>query len=214
MNADALKKWEDQQKEKGSGKDEESVDESIPSFGTFMLDEADEAGEAESAPEEDEDEEAPEKNSSELAPEEDEDEEAPEEDDDEEAPEEDDDEEAPEEEIPPPTTYLVCYTITADGQPETDHTDPKTIESLSSKGKLRLPGSKFNLGIEFKSGGATVDTIDLKKLSKEVRGKIDAEKLEDQIGSIFKKNFPKIPIIDRGIRDARTLIDEMRGMNF
>ena len=137
MNADALKKWEDQQKEKGSGKDEESVDESIPSFGAFMLDEA---GEAESAPEEDEDEEAPEKTGGEQAPEEEEDEEAPE---------EEEDEEAPEEEIPPPATYLACYMIKADGLPEEDHTDPKTVESLSAKGKLRLPGSKFNLGIEF-----------------------------------------------------------------
>ena len=105
--------------------------------------------------------------------------------------------------------------ITADGQPEKDHTDPKTIESLDPKGKLKLPGSKFNLGIEFGTvGGGQSDTIDLKKLGKEIRGKIDAEKLEDQIGSIFTKNFPKIPIIDRGIRDARTLIDEMKGMNF
>ena len=191
MNADALKKWEDQQKEKESGKDEESVDESILSFGAFML------NEAESTPEEEEDEGAPEKIGGELAPEEEE------------------DEEAPEEEIPSPATYFACYMITADGQPEKDHTDPKTIESLDPKGKLKLPGSKFNLGIEFGTvGGGQSDTIDLKKLGKEIRGKIDAEKLEDQIGSIFTKNFPKIPIIDRGIRDARTLIDEMKTMNF
>ena len=48
MNADALKKWEEQQKEKG-GEDKESVDESIPSFGRFILSESDDDIEAEKA---------------------------------------------------------------------------------------------------------------------------------------------------------------------
>ena len=48
MNAEALKKWEEQQKEKGD-EDKESVDESIPSFGKFILGESDDDIEAEKA---------------------------------------------------------------------------------------------------------------------------------------------------------------------
>ena len=54
MNADILKKWEEQQKEKGS-EDKESVDESIPSFGRFILSESDDDIEAEKALDGDED---------------------------------------------------------------------------------------------------------------------------------------------------------------
>lgn len=104
---------------------------------------------------------------------------------------EDEDEEAGDE-LPPPATYLVCYRIKAAGQPEKDYTDPKTVESLSSNGKLKLPGGNFNLGIEFKSGGATVDTIDLKKAANGFMGKVDSDEIETQIRTIMKANFPDI----------------------
>lgn len=113
---------------------------------------------------------------------------------------EDEDEEAGDE-LPPPATYLVCYRIKADGQPEKDHTDPKTVESLSSNGKLKLPGGNFNLGIEFKSGGATVDTIDLKKAANGFMGKVDSDEIETQIRTIMKANFPDIEQPSIEIRD-------------
>lgn len=122
---------------------------------------------------------------------------------------EDEDEEAGDE-LPPPATYLVCYMIKADGQPEKDHTDPKTVESLSPKGKLKLPGSDFNLGIEFKSGGATVDTIDLKKAAKGFMGKVDSDEIETQIRTIMKANFPDIDQPSIEIRDQKTIGVELK----
>lgn len=108
---------------------------------------------------------------------------------------------------------MIHYLIKADGLPEEDHTDPKAVEKITG-GKLILPGSKFNLGIEFKSGGATVDTIDLKKLGKELKGNVDADELDDMLGKIFSKNFPQVQTISRGVRDARTITDEIKTMNF
>lgn len=122
---------------------------------------------------------------------------------------EDEDEEAGDE-LPPPATYLVCYMIKADGQPEKDHTDPKTVESLSPKGKLKLPGGNFNLGIEFKSGGATVDTIDLKKAAKGFMGKVDSDEIETQIRTIMKANFPDIEQPSIEIRDQKTIGAELK----
>lgn len=116
---------------------------------------------------------------------------------------EDEDEEAGDE-VPDPATYIVCYMIKADGQPETDHTDPNSVKGLDPKGKLKLPGN-FNVGIEFQSGGATVDTLDLKKLGKELKGKVDADEVSGQIKTIFKANFPEINIPDVDVRDNKSL---------
>ena len=122
---------------------------------------------------------------------------------------EDEDEEAGDE-LPSPATYLVCYMIKAAGQPEKDHTDPKTVESLNPKGKLKLPDSNFNLGIEFKSGGATVDTIDLKKAAKGFMGQVDSDEIETQIRTIMKANFPDIEQPSIEIRDQKTISVELK----
>ena len=122
---------------------------------------------------------------------------------------EDEDEEAGDE-LPPPATYLIAYTIKADGQQETDHTDPKEVEKLSPNGKLKLPGSDFNLGIEFKSGGATVDTIDMKKAVNGFMGKVDSDEIEKQIRTIMRNNFPDINQPSIEIRDQRTIDIELK----
>ena len=219
MNAEALKKWEEQQKEKG-GEDKESVDESIPSFGRFILSESDDDIEAENALDGEEDdggggdddeddggggdgeegEGGGDGEEGEGGGDDDEDEEAG------------DGEEAEEagDELPPPATYLIAYTIKADGQPETDHTDPKEVEKLSPKGRLKLPGSNFNLGIEFKSGGATVDTIDLKKAANGFMGKVDSDEIEKQIRTIMRNNFPDINQPSIEVRDQRTIDIELK----
>lgn len=216
MNAADLKKWEEQRKEnekknekenekEGEKKNAGNVNESIPSFGRFMLSEEDAGAGSADPPDEDIPDDLPdEKSETELPAEKSE----------AEPPEEESEAEDADEEVPPPATYFACYMITAEGQPEKDHTDSKTIESLSKKGKLVLPGSRFNIGIEFKSGGATVSTLDLGKLGREIRGKVDADQLSDMVSNIFRKNFPKIPVIENGIRDARTLSDEIRKMKF
>ena len=228
MNAEALKKWEEQQKEKG-GEDKESVDESIPSFGRFILSESDDDIEAENALDGEEDdggggdddeddggggdgeegEGGGDGEEGEGGGDDDEDEEAG---DGEEAEEAGDGEEAEEagDELPPPATYLIAYTIKADGQPETDHTDPKEVEKLSPKGRLKLPGSNFNLGIEFKSGGATVDTIDLKKAANGFMGKVDSDEIEKQIRTIMRNNFPDINQPSIEVRDQRTIDIELK----
>ena len=199
MNAEALKKWEEQQKEKGD-EDKESVDESIPSFGRFILSESDDDIEAEKALDGEEDD---------GGGDDDEDDGGG---DGEEAEEAGDGEEAEEagDELPPPATYLIAYTIKADGQPETDHTDPKEVEKLSPKGRLKLPGSNFNLGIEFKSGGATVDTIDLKKAANGFMGKVDSDEIEKQIKTIMRANFPDINQPSVEVRDQKTIGVELK----
>ena len=169
MNADALKKWEEQQKEKGD-EDKESVDESIPSFGRFILSESDDDIEAEKALDGEEDD---------GGGDDDEDDGGG---DGEEAEEAGDGEEAEEagDELPPPATYLVTYTIKADGQPETDHTDPKEVEKLSPKGGgLKLPGGN-KYGIKFGStlGGGSSDEIKFDKLGKDLAGKVDSDEIE------------------------------------
>ena len=200
MNADALKKWEEQQKEKGD-EDKESVDESIPSFGKFILDESDDDIESETALDGEEDDGG--------GGDDDEDDGAGDGEEGEAGGDEDEDEEAGDE-LPPPATYLVTYTIKADGQPETDHTDPKEVEKLSPKGRLKLPGSNFNLGIEFKSGGATVDTIDLKKAANGFMGKVDSDEIEKQIRTIMRTNFPDINQPSIEIRDQKTIGLELK----
>ena len=212
-----LKKWEEQQKKKDEeGGEEESVDESIPSFGGFMIGE-----QAEAAGDGEEDEDGEDDSDTETAGEEGEDGGGGDEDEDDDGGGEDEDDgggdedeaEAGEEEVPPPATFFAYYMIKAEGLPEEDHTDSKDIEKLTKR-KMMLPGSKFNLGIEFRSGGATVDTINLKKLGKELKGDVDAEELNDWIGKIFSKNFPQVQTISRGIRDRSTVIDELQTMNF
>lgn len=84
----------------------------------------------------------------------------------------------------------------------------------SPAGDLILPGSRHNIGIEFLRGGSTVDTLDLKKLVKDTIGNIDSEELDIEIGKIFNKNFPEVKTLERGIRDKRTLIDELKTMRF
>lgn len=105
MNADALKKWEEQQKEKGD-EDKESVDESIPSFGRFILGESDDDIEAEKALDGEEDDGG--------GGDDGEDDDAGDGEEGEDGGDEDEDEEAGDE-LPPPATYLVCYMIKADG---------------------------------------------------------------------------------------------------
>lgn len=165
-----------------------------------MLGESGDDIEAETVSDEDEDDGGSDGEEDEDTAEGTEDEDGGDEDEDEDSGDEDEDEEAGDE-LPPPATYLVCYMIKADGQPEKDHTDPKTVESLSSKGKLKLPGGNFNLGIEFKSGGATVDTIDLNKAAKGFMGKVDSDEIETQIRTIMKANFPDIEQPSIEIRD-------------
>lgn len=213
MNADALKKWEEQQKEKGD-EDKESVDESIPSFGKFILDESDDDIESETALDGEEDNggddgggDGTEDDGS--GGDDDEDDVAGDGEEGESGGDEDEDEEAGDE-LPLPATYLVTYTIKADGQPETDHTDPKEVEKLSPKGRLKLPGSNFNLGIEFKSGGATVDTIDLKKAANGFMGKVNSDEIERQIKTIMRANFPDINQPSIEIRDQKTIGVELK----
>ena len=210
MNADALKKWEEQQKEKGD-EDKESVDESIPSFGKFILDESDDDIEAETAldGEEDDGGGGDDDEDDGGGGDDDEDDGAGDGEEGEAGGDEDEDEEAGDE-LPPPATYLVTYTIKADGQPETDHTDPKEVEKLSPKGRLKLPGSNFNLGIEFKSGGATVDTIDLKKAANGFMGKVDSDEIEKQIKTIMRANFPDINQPSVEVRDQKTIGVELK----
>ena len=132
MNADALKKWEEQQKEKGD-EDKESVDESIPSFGRFILGESDDDIEAEKALDGEEDDGGGDGEEDDGGGDGEEDDGGggdDDEDDDagdgeegdgagdgeegEDGGDEDEDEEAGDE-LPPPATYLVCYMIKADG---------------------------------------------------------------------------------------------------
>jgi hypothetical protein len=137
-----------------------------------------------------------------------EDEEAGDGEEDEEAGDGEEDEEAGEE-IPPPSTFLITYNIEAKGQPEKDHTDPKDLEKIDKK--FKLPGINLpHLGIEFKSGGATVDTIDLKKLGKDISGKINSDELKNGIDKIFKNKFPEINDPNIDIRDKRTLDIELK----
>lgn len=200
MNAATLKKWEEQQKEKGD-EDKESVDESIPSFGKFILDESDDDIESETALDGEENDSGGDGEEDDGAGgDDDEDDGAGDGEEGEAGGDEDEGEEAGDE-LPPPATYLVTYTIKADGQPETDHTDPKEVEKLSPKGRLKLPGSNFNLGIEFKSGGATVDTIDLKKAANGFMGKVDSDEIEKQIKTIMRTNFPDINQPSIEVRD-------------
>ena len=211
MNAEALKKWEEQQKEKG-GEDKESVDESIPSFGRFILSESDDDIEAENAldgeeddgggGDDDEDEEAGDGKEAEEAG------------DGEEAEEAGDGEEAEEagDELPPPATYLIAYTIKADGQPETDHTDPKEVEKLSPKGSgLKLPDDN-KYGIKFGStlGGGSSDEIKFDKLGKDLAGKVDSDEIEKQIRTIMRNNFPDINQPSIEVRDQRTIDIELK----
>ena len=211
MNAEALKKWEEQQKEKGD-EDKESVDESIPSFGKFILGESDDDIEAEKALDGEEDDGGGGDDDEDDGGGGDDDEDDGGGGDDDEDEEAGDGEEAEEagDELPPPATYLIAYTIKADGQPETDHTDPKEVEKLSPKGRLKLPGSNFNLGIEFKSGGATVDTIDLKKAANGFMGKVDSDEIEKQIKTIMRANFPDINQPSVEVRDQKTIGVELK----
>ena len=202
MNAEALKKWEEQQKEKG-GEDKESVDESIPSFGRFILSESDDDIEAEKALDGEEDDGG--------GGDDDDDEEAG---DGKEAEEAGDGEEAEEagDELPPPATYLIAYTIKADGQPETDHTDPKEVEKLSSKGSgLKLPDDN-KYGIKFGStlGGGSSDEIKFDKLGKDLAGKVDSDEIEKQIKTIMRNNFPDINQPSIEVRDQRTIDIELK----
>ena len=202
MNAEALKKWEEQQKEKG-GEDKESVDESIPSFGRFILSESDDDIEAENALDGEEDDGG--------GGDDDEDEEAG---DGKEAEEAGDGEEAEEagDELPPPATYLIAYTIKADGQPETDHTDPKEVEKLSPKGSgLKLPDDN-KYGIKFGStlGGGSSDEIKFDKLGKDLAGKVDSDEIEKQIRTIMRNNFPDINQPSIEVRDQRTIDIELK----
>lgn len=208
MNAAALKKWEEQQKEKGD-EDKESVDESIPSFGKFILDESDDDIESETALDGEENDGGGDGEEDDGGGDDDEDDGADDGEEDEASGDEDEGEEAGDE-LPPPATYLVCYMIKADGQPETDHTDPKEVEKLSPKGRLKLPGSNFNLGIEFKSGGATVDTIDLKKAANGFMGKVDSDEIEKQIKTIMRTNFPDINQPSIEVRDQKTIGVELK----
>lgn len=193
MNAEALKKWEEQQKEKGD-EDKESVDESIPSFGRFILSESDDDIEAENALDDDEDDGG--------GGDDDEDEEAG------------DGEEAEEagDELPPPATYLIAYTIKADGQPETDHTDPKEVEKLSPKGSgLKLPDDN-KYGIKFGStlGGGSSDEIKFDELGKDLAGKVDSDEIEKQIRTIMRNNFPDINQPSIEVRDQKTIGVELK----
>ena len=209
MNAATLKKWEEQQKEKGD-EDKESVDESIPSFGKFILDESDDDIESETALDGEENDSGGDGEEDDGAGgDDDEDDGAGDGEEGEAGGDEDEGEEAGDE-LPPPATYLVTYTIKADGQPETDHTDPKEVEKLSPKGRLKLPGSNFNLGIEFKSGGATVDTIDLKKAANGFMGKVDSDEIEKQIKTIMRTNFPDINQPSIEVRDQKTIGVELK----
>ena len=211
MNAEALKKWEEQQKEKGN-EDKESVDESIPSFGRFILSESDDDIEAENAldgeeddgggGDDDEDEEAGDGKEAEEAG------------DSKEAEEAGDGEEAEEagDELPPPATYLIAYTIKADGQPETDHTDPKEVEKLSPKGSgLKLPDDN-KYGIKFGStlGGGSSDEIKFDKLGKDLAGKVDSDEIKKHIRTIMRNNFPDINQPSIEVRDQRTIDIELK----
>ena len=210
MNADALKKWEEQQKEKGD-EDKESIDESIPSFGKFILDESDDDIESETALDSEEDDGGGDGMEDDGGGGDDDEDDGTGDGEEGEAGRDEDEDEEAGDELPPPATYLVTYTIKADGQPETDHTDPKEVEKLSPKGgRLKLPGSNFNLGIEFKSGGATVDTIDLKKAANGFMGKVDSDEIEKQIKTIMRDNFPDIDQPSVEVRDQKTIGVELK----
>ena len=113
MNAEALKKWEEQQKEKGD-EDKESVDESIPSFGKFILDESDDDIESETALDGEENDGGGDGEEDDGGGDDDEDDGADDGEEDEAGGDEDEGEEAGDE-LPPPATYLVCYMIKGDG---------------------------------------------------------------------------------------------------
>lgn len=203
MNAEALKKWEEQQKEKG-GEDKESVDESIPSFGRFILSESDDDIEAEKALDDEEDDGGGDDD-------EDDDGGGGDDDEDEEAGDGEEAEEAGDE-LPPPATYLIAYTIKADGQPETDHTDPKEVEKLSPKGSgLKLPDDN-KYGIKFGStlGGGSSDEIKFDELGKDLAGKVDSDEIERQIRTIMRANFPDINQPSIEVRDQKTIGVELK----
>ena len=211
MNADALKKWEEQQKEKGD-EDKESVDESIPSFGRFILSESDDDIEAEKALDGEEDDGGGDGEEDDGGGgDDDEDDGAGDGEEGEDGGDEDEDEEAGDE-LPPPATYLITYMIKADGQPETDHTDPKEVEKLSPKGSgLKLPdGNKY--GIKFGStlGGGSSDEIKFDELGKDLAGKVDSDEIETQIKTIMRTNFPDINQPSIEVRDQKTIGVELK----
>ena len=115
-------------------------------------------------------------------------------------------------ELPPPATYLIAYTIKADGQPETDHTDPKEVEKLSPKGSgLKLPGGN-KYGIKFGStlGGGSSDEIKFDELGKDLAGKVNSDEIERQIRTIIRNNFPDINQPSIEVRDQRTIDIELK----
>ena len=211
MNADALKKWE-QQKEKGD-EDKESVDESIPSFGKFILDESDDDIESETALDGEEDDGGGDSEEDDGGGgDDDEDDDGAGDGEEGEAGGDEDEGEEAGDELPPPATYLVTYTIKADGQPETDHTDPKEVEKLSPKGGgLKLPGGN-KYGIKFGStlGGGSSDEIKFDKLGKDLAGKVNSDEIEKQIRTIIRTNFPDIKQPSVEVRDQKTIGVELK----
>ena len=78
------------------------------------------------------------------------------------------------------------------------------------KGKLILPGLNISPEIGFRTiGGGDDDSINLKKLTKEIKGEVDSEKLQNEVRSIFSKNFPRIEDPTLFVRDSRTIINEL-----
>lgn len=189
-----LKKWDEQQKNKDKD-DNKKIDESIPSFRRFIIGE-----------DEDEDEDGGDSDESEDGGDEDESEDGGDEDEAEDGGDGDESEEGGEE-IPPPSTFLLKYKLKADGQPEKDHTDPKELSKRDKK--FKLPGIP-ELGLEFRSGGATVDTVDLKKLGKELGGKMNGETLETMVREQFKKDFPDTRVPTVSVRDKKSLDTELK----
>ena len=79
-----------------------------------------------------------------------------------------------------PVAHYLTYTISAQGQPEKDHTERKevmqTIKALG--GKIKVPDEEHAWGIKFSStlGGGS-DDLNLKKALKDFRGIVNPEEL-------------------------------------